>query len=501
MPASSTNQQIGIALGFAAAAAGGLAAVKLGGCGSSGGPGATTKKVKKVADSSVSFSYKISPEHCDEHGRVYGGELLKLIDVAAGVVAAKHAGGPCLTISADRVIFLQEIKVSDVVHISSAVNRAWGSSMEIGVRVTRETPGSRERTYCCHAYLTFVAKPTPPPPATLLTSLLTTLRLTAPATPTRASVPEISPTSNLESKRYLLAGRRRAHRIQGRDKYDQLLKEFRGQVLEIEREVRERDEAGAEEGKEDAIQGLQKELIVEAYMKGDPDVKVEGDWVIASIEGFMDPVRLPRKEIERASTQRGHGGYRRLSIRREESDGVKPDGSSIPRSLEDHSPLELADTMVKCLWIVRPQHCNSKNILFGGTLMRWIEETSTIAARRVSFTPWSSAAIDSLTFRSAVLPGEVVYVRSCVVKVWDSSVECYAVAMAEDRNSAIPKIRLVSEAFFSLVAIDPNSGRPSKGGLRHVRIPEGPARRVEEGADKRREERLMDKKILLKVYA
>lgn len=55
-----------------------------------------------------------------------GGELLKLVDVSAGLVAAKHARGPCLTISVDRVIFLQEIRVGDVISISSAVNRAWG---------------------------------------------------------------------------------------------------------------------------------------------------------------------------------------------------------------------------------------------------------------------------------------------------------------------------------------------------------------------------------------
>lgn len=48
--------------------------------------------------------------------------------------------------------------------------------------------------------------------------------------------------------------------------------------------------------------------------------------------------------------------------------------------------------------------------------MRWIEEISSVAARRVSYCPWSSAAIDSLSFRSAVLPGEVVYIRACVIK-------------------------------------------------------------------------------------
>jgi len=79
---------------------------------------------------------------------------------------------------------------------------------------------------------------------------------------------------------------------------------------------------------------------------------------------------------------------------------------------------------MQCLWIVRPQHCNSKNILFGGTLMRWVEEVSSIAARRICPTAsWSSAAIDSLTFKFAVEPGMAAYCRAGVVKVWDSSIE------------------------------------------------------------------------------
>mgnify|MGYP001578272273 len=46
------------------------------------------------------------------------------------------------------------------------------------------------------------------------------------------------------------------------------------------------------------------------------------------------------------------------------------------------------------------------------------------------------------------------------------------------------------------VAVDPISGRPMRGGLRPVRIPDGPAATVAAGADKRREERLQDKRIL-----
>lgn len=90
----------------------------------------------------------------------------------------------------------------------------------------------------------------------------------------------------------------------------------------------------------------------------------------------------------------------------------------------------------------------------------------------------------------------MLYVRACVVKVWDSSVEVFAVALAEDRNSANPVVRLVSESFFTLVAIDPHSGRPMKGSLRQVNVPEGAAREVRAGSEKRREERLQDKRIL-----
>lgn len=87
---------------------------------------------------------------------------------------------------------------------------------------------------------------------------------------------------------------------------------------------------------------------------------------------------------------------------------------------------------------------------------------------------------------------------------------------AEDRNSPNPTLRLVSESFFTLVrcaipptssltppdtlttqvAIDPVSGRPLKGQLRQVQVPDGPAREIADGAAKRREDRLQDKRIL-----
>ncbi|GAA5901472.1 hypothetical protein JCM6882_006288 [Rhodosporidiobolus microsporus] len=472
------------------------------------------KSAKDAARSSISYSYKLSPAECDENGRVFGGELLKLIDVSAGLVAAKHAGGPCLTISVDRVIFLQEIRVGDVISISSAVNRAWGSSMEIGVKVSRQSRVDplQAETYCCHAYLTFVAKPTPPPAPSFLLSLTDSLGLTSRPSPQRAQVAEIKPSSVLEQKRYLLAGRRRAHRIQRSKAHDALLASFREQVAAIEEEHRRAAVSSDRDPESEArlIQSLQTEVLTEAYIRYDPDVHVDGDDLVGEIEGFVEPVRVKLAEIERAARKKGHGGWSRIAVPTEElvdeSAGHELPSSLDPqerRALEIASPLDFADTLVMCLWIVRPQMCNSKNILFGGSLMRWVEEVSSIAARRVyPAASWSSAAIDGLTFLTAVQPGEVVYVRAAVLKVYDSSVEVACVVTCEDRNSPKPVIRLVSQSFFTLVAIDPQSGRPLKGYLRQVRIPEGSAaEELAAGADKRREDRLLDKQVLQRMYS
>lgn len=71
----------------------------------------------------------MNPGLADEHGRMFAGEILKLIDIVAGVASRRHAETGVVTISLDRFILVQEVKVGDVLHLSAAVNRAWSSSM------------------------------------------------------------------------------------------------------------------------------------------------------------------------------------------------------------------------------------------------------------------------------------------------------------------------------------------------------------------------------------
>ncbi|WP_031509749.1 acyl-CoA thioesterase [Streptomyces megasporus] len=103
-------------------------------------------------------------------GTVHGGVIMKLVDDAAGAVAGRHSGGPAVTASMDEMVFLEPVRVGDLVHVKAQVNWTGRTSMEVGVRVMAErwnesTPATRVAS----AYLVFTAvdesgRPRPVPP-------------------------------------------------------------------------------------------------------------------------------------------------------------------------------------------------------------------------------------------------------------------------------------------------------------------------------------------------
>ena len=102
-------------------------------------------------------------------GFVHGGVVLRLCDEAAGVAAIRHSGLRVVTAGMDRMTFLEPVNVGDLLTCSAAVNAAWRTSMEVGVRVEAENPRTGERRHTSTAYLTMVAlddggDPAPVPP-------------------------------------------------------------------------------------------------------------------------------------------------------------------------------------------------------------------------------------------------------------------------------------------------------------------------------------------------
>ena len=124
---------------------------------------------KRSHESAVTLSQAMGPAHANLMGNVHGGEIMKLIDTAAGIAASRHAGGPVVTAALDQMSFLHPVHVGDVVFVHAAVNDAGRTSMEVGVRVEAEEVLSGRRTHTSSAYLVFVAldehgQPRPVPP-------------------------------------------------------------------------------------------------------------------------------------------------------------------------------------------------------------------------------------------------------------------------------------------------------------------------------------------------
>jgi len=129
----------------------------------------TTEKGKSPRDSTVETRYLIMPNHANPHGTAFGGVIVAWIDMVAAMAAQRHCGREVVTAGIDSLAFKEPVCIGDHVVLRASVNYVSRSSMEVGVRVTREDPYTGEQVIATTAHLTFVAldenkKPTPAPP-------------------------------------------------------------------------------------------------------------------------------------------------------------------------------------------------------------------------------------------------------------------------------------------------------------------------------------------------
>ena len=123
---------------------------------------------KTVAESQTTLVQLMEITHANIAGIVHGGEVMKLVDTAAGIAAVKHTGGMAVTVSIDEMSFLHPVHVGDLVTVTASVNDVGTTSLEVGVRVEVEDVIGGERRHTSSGYLVFVAlddegKPRPVP--------------------------------------------------------------------------------------------------------------------------------------------------------------------------------------------------------------------------------------------------------------------------------------------------------------------------------------------------
>ncbi|MFH8609595.1 acyl-CoA thioesterase [Streptomyces sp. NPDC018029] len=148
---------------------------------------------KPTSASRTTLSHIMTHSDTNLLGTVHGGVIMKLVDDAAGAVAGRHSGGPAVTASMDEMVFLEPVRVGDLVHVKAQVNWTGRSSMEVGVRVLAErwnesTPAQQVGS----AYLVFAAVDADGKPRT---------------------VPPVVPETDRDRRRYQEAQIRRTHRL------------------------------------------------------------------------------------------------------------------------------------------------------------------------------------------------------------------------------------------------------------------------------------------------
>jgi acyl-CoA thioesterase YciA len=87
------------------------------------------------------------PGDTNPNGDIFGGWMMSLMDLAAGVAAGTRAKGRVATAAVSNLSFLQPVKVGDVVCVYTEITKTGRTSMTVGVEayVLRRNQGERVR--------------------------------------------------------------------------------------------------------------------------------------------------------------------------------------------------------------------------------------------------------------------------------------------------------------------------------------------------------------------
>jgi acyl-CoA hydrolase len=113
---------------------------------------------KPVRLSQTTITELMIPSYANFGGKIHGGILLSLMDKVAYACASRHAETYCVTVSVDKVEFLQPVEVGELVSLHASVNYVGNSSLIVGIRVESQNVKRGTVKHTNSSYFTMVAK-------------------------------------------------------------------------------------------------------------------------------------------------------------------------------------------------------------------------------------------------------------------------------------------------------------------------------------------------------
>jgi acyl-CoA thioesterase YciA len=97
------------------------------------------------------------PSDINSNGHIFGGWVLSQMDIAAGIVASRRAGGSVATIAIERMEFIAPIHLRDVISVFAEVERVGRTSMAIRIEVIATRDRGATDIKVTEGLFTFVA--------------------------------------------------------------------------------------------------------------------------------------------------------------------------------------------------------------------------------------------------------------------------------------------------------------------------------------------------------
>jgi uncharacterized protein (TIGR00369 family) len=113
---------------------------------------------RPVSHSKTTITELMIPSYANFGGKIHGGILLSMMDKVAYACASKHSGTYCVTVSVDKVEFLQPVEVGELVALKASVNYVGRTSLIVGIRVESENVKTGVIKHTNSSYFTMVAK-------------------------------------------------------------------------------------------------------------------------------------------------------------------------------------------------------------------------------------------------------------------------------------------------------------------------------------------------------